>query len=284
LLLLFLIFLQRPDDKLHLIFCDVGQGDAILVKHKNTQILIDGGPDGSVLGCLSSQMPFWDRTIELILLTHSDSDHYRGLVEVVDRYQVEKIGLNPFGKKGDPDFKELIKKLSEKKVYSFFPRRGDKIRSGLIVFDILWPSDSKLKEIDSLVEESEELGSFWLIDPEWVDDNEFSITTRLSFGRFDALLTGDLPVSVSQTLAWRHQLPSVEVLKAPHHGSAKDNPDELYRVTKPKLVVFSVGKNNFGHPSKDLIEKLKNQGVKTERTDYKREVKIISDGEAWWVE
>jgi len=248
--LVFLIWHQWPDDNLHLVFCDVGQGDAILVAHGFDQILIDGGPDNSVLSCLSENMPFWDRKIELILLTHPDSDHYTGLVQVLERYKVSKFGANPFGEKNDLKFLKLQNLLSEQEVYTFFPRQGDKIRLGLISFDIIWPTPLKLKEVDSLESiSSKTTNGFLFIDGKLFNVNEFSIIAHLKFGQFDALLTGDAPFLVTQTLAWRKRLPRVEVLKVPHHGSGIDNPDELYQAVKPKLGIICVGKNTFGHPS-----------------------------------
>ncbi len=77
-----------PDDKLHVVFCDVGQGDATLISYKSKQILIDGGPDNSVLRCLAHHMPFYDRKIDVVVLTHDNSDHSTGLVEVNKRYRV----------------------------------------------------------------------------------------------------------------------------------------------------------------------------------------------------
>jgi len=228
------IFLQRPDDKLHLIFCDVGQGDAILAVWQNNQILIDGGPDNSVLTCLANHLPFWERKLEAVILTHSDADHAAGLEEVKKRYQINEF-------------------IDETKV-----KQGDKIKLGNMVLEVLWP---KFLEGDT---------------------NERSVVTRLSFGNFDALLTADLPALTSQILFWRRQLPLVEVLKASHHGSKTDNPDELYQGTNPKAVIFSVGENKFGHPDEDLVRRLTEQGITVKRTDQEGEIEIVSDGENWW--
>ena len=77
------------DGKLHLIVCDVGQGDAIYLKTPSGKdILVDGGPNDSVLNCLNNNMPFWDRTLDLVVLTHPDADHISGLVSVLERYTV----------------------------------------------------------------------------------------------------------------------------------------------------------------------------------------------------
>jgi beta-lactamase superfamily II metal-dependent hydrolase len=77
-----------PDQKLHIVACDVGQGDGILLYLGQAQILVDGGPNGSIVGCLERHMPFWDRRIELVVLTHPQSDHYGGLINVFENYEV----------------------------------------------------------------------------------------------------------------------------------------------------------------------------------------------------
>lgn len=281
--LLFLVWQQRPDNNFHLIFCDVGQGDAILLVHKNNQILIDGGPNDSVLNCLADNLPFWDRNIEMVILTHPDSDHYTGLLEVFKRYRVKKFIANSFGKKDDLVFKSLISTVFEQKIDTHFLTQGDKIRISPILFDVLWPSQSFVKTLPDRLPENTS-GDFQLVDGELIAANEFSFVLKVSFNQFDTLLTGDLPALFTQTLVWQNRLAPVEVLKAPHHGSGLDNPDEIYQKTKPQLVVISVGKNTFGHPSGELIEKLLGLGIKVKRTDQDGEVEIISDGQNWWLE
>ena len=78
------------DGKFKVVMCDVGQGDAILIRTpKGKTFLFDGGPDKAVLECLSDHMPFWERTIEGVILSHPHADHLNGLIEVLKRYQVE---------------------------------------------------------------------------------------------------------------------------------------------------------------------------------------------------
>ena len=93
-LALFLAGFSASDEKLHLIACDVGQEDAILVVYKGNQILIDGGPDRRVLDCLVKYIPFWDKKIELVILTHPQDDHYGGLIEVFRSYEVGTFVAN----------------------------------------------------------------------------------------------------------------------------------------------------------------------------------------------
>ena len=92
---IWLAVLAFPDPKLHLIACDVGQGDAILASYGTNQVLIDGGPDNRVLDCLADHLPFWDREIELVILTHPQTDHFNGLIEVFRRYHVGAFVATP---------------------------------------------------------------------------------------------------------------------------------------------------------------------------------------------
>ena len=86
---------KLPNGKLQVVFCDVGQGDAIYLKTpKGLDILVDGGPDNKVLSCLGRHMPFWDRKIEMVFLTHPHSDHQTGIVAVRQRYQVGEYFAN----------------------------------------------------------------------------------------------------------------------------------------------------------------------------------------------
>ncbi|MFH1601471.1 MAG: MBL fold metallo-hydrolase [Candidatus Shapirobacteria bacterium] len=281
--LIILFCLQRPDKNFHVVFCDVGEGDAILLIQKNNQILVDGGPGSSVLKCLSNNVPFWDRKLEAVLLTHPDADHYSGLIEVLKRYKIENFFAPPLGQKNDLSFKKLISLLIDQKITPQALTQGDKIRVGLIDFDIFWPTKNKLKELETFQDISSFQNGFWLISESLVNNNEFSLVARATFDQFDLLLTGDLPSNLSQTLAWQNKLPQVEILKASHHGSGADNPDELYDKTNPKLVAISVGENNYGHPGKELLEKLKKLNIPAKRTDEKGDIEIISDGKSWWV-
>src|SRR4030042_1112169 len=129
---------QLPDTRLHIISCDVGQGDATLLIHRNLQILVDGGPNDNVLDCLGKHLPFWDRTIELVILTHPDRDHFLGLVEVFRRYKVDNYLYNPITI-SKPEYKLLEKEVGRRVVKGLYPHEGQVIRLGMIQLDTLAP-------------------------------------------------------------------------------------------------------------------------------------------------
>lgn len=280
--LLVLFFAQQPDANLHLVFCPVGQGDGILVSQGTSQVLIDGGPDEKILSCLAKKMPFWDRKIELVILTHPEKDHFGGLIEVLKRYKVEKMLLNSFGKE-TAEFMNLAQVINDQKIYTIFPTPGMKIRLGKIFFDLFWPSRSALKELEEEEKKGEKLKNFFLIKEELVKANKYSLVFQLKLDQFASLFLADLPGEISQQLIWRRELPSVAVVKASHHGAGGDNPLMIYQKIRPSVVVISVGRNSFGHPSEEFIQDLKKLGIKVLRTDQGGMIEIVSDGKKFWL-
>jgi len=125
-----------PNDKLQLIACDVGQGDAILINYKSFQILTDGGPDNSVSNCLSKYMPFWDRTIEVVILTNPDKDHYQGLIDVLKTYKVENY-IESYLPDSTQGYKVLQDTVGSSGTKVLKPQKGTSIRYGLMSLDIL---------------------------------------------------------------------------------------------------------------------------------------------------
>ncbi len=259
------------DGKLHLVFCDVGQGDAVFIRTSTgSNILIDGGPDDSVLNCLSKHMPFWDKTIQLVILTHPHADHFTGLISVIKRYNVisydtENVENPSFGTKILQD-NLALKNLSATYLY-----KGD-IFANKASFSLLtlWPSaDFVRNSLTNLPSEAKNL-----------DLNGFSVIELLSYGSFKALLTGDAGSVIEDKLA--REAGKIDVLKVPHHGSKTGLSSLFLEITKPDLAVISVGgKNRYGHPSKEILTLLKNNNIKVLRTDRDGEVEIVSDGKSW---
>jgi len=274
--LLVLAIFSLPDSKLHLIACDVGQGDAILAVYKNTQILVDGGPDRKVLDCLGKYVPFWDREIEVVILTHPQDDHYGGLIDVFKSYQVDYFLANAVDSstQGYQVLKDLV---GGSDVGVVNPTTGTSIRLGLLHLDIVWPSEAKILE-ENASEKKKTLGAFTTKD----DLNTFSIVANLSLGDFDALLTGDIRQDTIEAILMTGGIHDVEYIKVPHHGSKNGLTKELVDATTPEVVVISVGKNNrYGHPNQETLDLLKTANVKILRTDEIGDIEIISDGKFW---
>lgn len=269
------VFTSFPDEKLHLIFCDVGQGDATLVVWKDKQILIDGGPSEKVLGCLSDNLPFWDKDLEMVILTHPEADHITGLVSVLDRYNVQQIIGNSLMTDSGV-FGKFRTRVIEKKIPVYSPKKGDKIKIGKVEFKILHPGEKLGDEIVwKEANDSQVLGAYS------GNFNETAIVAELSFGNFDTLLTGD--VGTDQEKEIDSLLTDIEVLKVAHHGSKYSTSQEFLARIRPELAVISVGATNrYGHPTTEVLERLKEAGTKVRRTDLDGEIEIVSDGEGWY--
>lgn len=275
--------LAYPEPKLHLIACDVGQGDALLAIYGTTQILVDGGPNNRVLECLSRYVPFWDRDIEVVILTHPQVDHFNGLIEVFKRYDVQVFLATPVD--SSTQAYQVLKKVvggSGAKVVN--PTTGMVVRFGLLYLDILHPSEQfVLSNAEGSVSKSV-LGA---IDTKR-DLNEYSVVVNLRLGEFDALLTGDIGPKVSNKIVEELVLSGsrrIEYIKIPHHGSKNGLTEELLEVSRPEVGVISAGKNNrYGHPHDEVIKLLSEREIKILRTDLDGDVEIITDGNRWWVE
>jgi competence protein ComEC len=266
------ILLQGTDEYLHIVACDVGQGDAILIYKENTQILIDGGPNDKVLSCLSKHVPPDDGTIELVVLTHAQKDHYGGLLEVFKRYKVTSFMESGLGSSSQ-DYKALEYAVGSGGTKVVEPAMGQGLGLGMIYLDIYNPSEKNLA--------SSVLGA----NTENIDLNDYSVTFKLTYGSFDAFFPGDLSPEKGIDISKVGNLTDVEYIKVPHHGSINGLTKELLNALVPEIAVISVGKNNsYGHPSDIIIKMLNDAGARIFRTDLDGEVEIITDGSKWWVQ
>ncbi len=276
LILLFNFFQQLPDGKMHIVFCDVGQGDAAYIRFPSGKdMLIDGGPGGQtpkVLGCLAKHMSIFDRQIDVVLLTHPENDHMGGLREIVKRYRVGTF-VHGDSENTTEGFRELRYALQQKNVPDHIVGVGENIRIGAAEFFVLWPTQQSLATIKGNV-----LGATHL--------NDASVVVKLSYGVFDVLFTGDADSRVDGALIQRPLFENdrVEVLKVPHHGSKTGMTDGfLTWVGAVDLAVISVGKNSFGHPAPETLQQLEKRNIQVKRTDQEGDIEIITDGKTWSV-
>lgn len=256
-----------PDKNLHVVFCDVGQGDATLLVRGRTQILIDGGPNSDVVNCLARYMPFFDKQIELVVLTHPHEDHFLGLISVLQRYSITYFVMGEKGGEGK-NYEELLTLVINKGIQIDEFATGDGLKLGkggiLINFETLWP-DSRI--------------SLGMTN---ADPNSLSLVQLVRFGDFELLFTGDADVRL-----WKERLnsnlSSLEILKVPHHASRTALDQAWISIIRPSLAVVSVGKNSYGHPDKETLGLLTAAGVGIKRTDLDGDVEVVSDGKKWWM-
>jgi competence protein ComEC len=265
------------DGRLHLVACDVGQGDAIFIRTPNgSDVLVDGGPDDSVLNCLSNHMPFWDRTIELMVLTHPHSDHLTGLISVLNRYQVIHY-VTENVKNETSSFKRLQDGLAVQRLTANYAISGERIDfSDKTQLLTVWPSEDWMKNLK--LQDTKNLQT----EGSSLDVNGYCLIQLLSFGDFRALLTGDAGQIVEEKVA--ATVGKIDVLKVPHHGSKTGMSDYFLSEVSPSLAIISVGANNkYGHPAASALKLLEEHKVKTLRTDKNGEVEIVTDGKTFSV-
>jgi len=262
-----------PDDNLHISFLDVGQGDAILIQKGNQQVLVDGGPSPQAISLgLGSKMPFWDRTIDLVILTHPSADHVTGLVEVLQRYEVKQVLYPDLDFESDI-YKEWLRVIEEKDIEHTLAQAGQQIDLGEgVVIKVLNPQTPLLTGTESDI-----------------DNN--GVVLHISMGEMSFLLTADTMWEAEWELIARRANLTSTVLKVGHHGSDTSTSPQFLAVVDPQLAVISVGaENRFGHPSDEVIERLEEKlgseniyQTYDDKTDEHHTIEFITDGERLWV-
>jgi competence protein ComEC len=266
--LVWLAILQLPDGRLHVTFLNVGQGDAILITTpEGRQILVDGGPSPSALtSALGKEMPFWDRSIDLLVLTHPDADHITGLVKVLERYRVDGWLDNGLPD-DDATYARCEELLDAASVSRHIARAGDRLDMGReLVLEVLHPATEPLAGSDA-------------------SSNDNSVVLRLTWEQASFLLTGDLEAEGEQHLLHSGQSLPSSVLKVAHHGSGGSSTEEFLSVVDPDYAVISVGAGNrFGHPKQAVLDRLASVGdVTILRTDRQGTVEFVTDGQQLWI-
>ena len=283
-LLAVILLKQGGKDQLRVIMCDVGQGDAFLITYKNTQMLIDGGPNDKVLGCLRMHMPLFDHTIEWIVATHPDADHISGIIPVIKEYKVDQIITNGMMSKTKV-FSELTQLIAERHIHETTANDGDVFEYEKERFLIVWPpqlpEQQKQREHCDNIDTSSK--NEYRQNATYSSTNACSVVIKLEFGDFSALFTGDLEIGQEQILISSGKLTPVTVLKVGHHGSTHSTSQEFLEKTRPKLAFISVGKkNSYGHPTKRVLDLLSAMNIRVFRTDRDGEVELETDGTRVW--
>ena len=247
-------------------FFNVGQGDSIFIETPNgNQVLIDGGPDNAVLQKLGETMPFYDKDIDVVVLTHSDADHVTGLIEVLDRYEVENI-----------IYSNVVRVSS---LYGAWQEAVAKEESNIID-----PVAGKIIDIGNGVSLSISNPSESLNGQVRDKTNDDSVVLMLKYGETEILLTGDIEAKTERRIILNGADLDSDILKVAHHGSKTSTIEEFLYEVSPQVAIIQVGaKNRYGHPTQEVLSRLENFGVKLYRTDVDGDIKIISDGKNYQV-
>lgn len=254
LLFLSMFFINSSEKRVEIDFLDVGQGDASLIKLPNNKIiLIDGGPDNIVLKRLGENLPFYQRRIDLIILSHPHDDHIIGLLEIIRRYKVGAIIY--VGEEENPELLTLLISTAKSKNISLTDLRDEANinYSPACSLHLLNSESLKIKK----------------------DDNN-SIATKLDCDLMTALFSGDNNSTVETALLKTKYDWSAGVFKASHHGSKTANSEVFLRAVKPSVFVVSVGVDNrFGHPNSEVLERAERLKIDIKRTDKMGTIRVF---------
>jgi len=241
------LFENNSEEALY--FFNVGQGDAQMIAAGRARFLIDTGPDSSVLGELGRALPFLEKRIDVIFLSHIQQDHAGGVFELIDRYDVGVVAWNGVR---TPLWEDLSKRLAEKDIAVVELSAGDTVSFKDHVVGVLWPQASD-------------------VPPEV---NNTSLVLRYRCGDLSALFTGDVSDKVEKTLTRLWDI-DVDVLKVAHHGSKYSSSADFLSEASPALAVIDVGKNSYGHPTEEVLARLNAVGSRILRTDADGTIKLV---------
>ena len=259
-------YVALRDNHTFIIFCDVGQGDGIYIRiHDTYDIIIDAGPNNAILECLGKYMPFYDRTIDVAIMTHPQEDHIAGFEGILTRYTVQMVIMSRLTNTSKL-FSRIVTIINNQHIPVSYIKAGDILDFGRDKLIILWPT------LEFQNEHIIDTGNNMRLSR--LDDNDFSVIALLKEGSQSVLLTGDASPSVLGTFAQK-DLNQISILKVPHHGSINGLSHYFLSLANPQLSVISVGKNNtFKHPSQEIITMLEKNHNKYMRTDQHGSIRI----------
>ncbi len=250
------VFNAISDDNLEIYFLDVGQGDSeLVVLPGGVEVLIDGGPpNGRVLENLGGLLGRGDHYIDLVVLSHPQLDHFGGLIEVLKRYRVGVLVWNGF-EGTSAAFHDFRKAIEENNVQEVVLRAGDRISYKESEFIVFSPGEDALEVRNT---------------------NDTSLVLELNSKNSRTLFTGDISAEIENSMSGY----DVDILKVAHHGSRFSSSASFLNAVKPEAAVIGVGKNSYGHPTFQTLERLEDAGAQVFRTDSDGTVKFVIDGDA----
>jgi len=253
--------ITKPSEKLQVSFLDVGQGDSIYIKTPDqTDVLIDGGPDNSVLTELGAVMDFWDHEINVMILTHPHADHIVGLIEVLKRYEIKAVYytgvIYP-----SREYDIWLNLIDEKNIPLYVVTQPMNLTfSDQTELQFLYPLEDLTKKRHSEI-------------------NNTSIVAKLVHGKTSMLFTGDAEIEVERELMAAGADIDADWLKLGHHGSKSSSSEEFLRAVSPDQAIILAGADNqFGHPHLITLERLKRLMIPAIRTDTIGTITWQSDG------
>ena len=247
------------DGKLHVQFLDVGQGDsALIVTPSGKRVLIDAGPDWSALSRLGERLPFFDRHIDLVVLTHPHLDHLAAFPEIFRRHRVGSLLMA-----GTPyalgRYQAMLEDAGDAGIAVLGPDTREVVLESGAVLRVLWPPANTFGATVNNV-------------------NHASVVAMLEYGGRRVLFTGDIEEETERELVLRGADLRADILKVAHHGSRGSSGEAFLRAVGAGTAVISSGSGNtYGHPRPEALERLTSAGMRIRRTDLEGTIAVVWD-------
>ncbi len=257
------ILRENRDGLLTLAVLDVGQGDSIFIESPTgTQVIIDGGPNKTLLKEISKVVPWYDRHIDMLVVTNPDRDHYEGFIPLLDKYKTDLV-IEPGTTNINPAYEVLENKFKNNGVQKILARRGQRIDlGGGAYLEILFPD----RDISGL------------------SANDGSIVMRLVYGQTSVMLQGDSTARMEEYLVSLGGNLHSTILKVGHHGSRTSTTEGYASAVSPEYAVISSGADNsYGHPHKETLETLNKLKIKILDTCNNGDIIFTSDGKNFFL-
>ncbi len=253
------VYVERPTNKLTIAFLNIGQGDAIYIESPtHNQLLIDGGPPRKILSELGGVMHFYDRSINMILVTNPDQDHIGGFIDVLNNYDVGEV-VEPGTHSDSATYKTLEEDISAEHAKDEMAKRGMVVHlGGGADLHILFPDQDV---------------STWAT-------NDGSIMAKLTYGSTSVMFTGDAPSKTEEyTTSLSPDIMKSDLLKVGHHGSRTSASESFVIAVAPKYAIISAGVHNkYSHPHKETLELFQKLKIPVLGTYQMGRIVFTSDG------
>lgn len=246
----------KGNGKLQVHFIDVGQGDGILVEYENNYMLIDGGPNASADKLVSYLKEEGVKKIDYLIATHPHEDHIGGTDVVIDNFDIGKMYM-PKATANTKTFKDVVASMKKKNLKATVPTPGETFKLGDAEVLILAPNSSTYE-----------------------NTNNYSIGLKVTYGDNSFLFTGDAEILAEKEIIKNGLDIKADVIKLGHHGSRTSSSAAFLKEVNPQYGVITLGKgNDYGHPHKEVMDRVKNMGIKIYRVDEAGDIIATSDGQ-----